>query len=253
VSRAVALFAGIAALTLVRAASAADDETSELDTRHGRGASPQNFAIEARVALYNPQVDSDPSLKGSPYAAAFGPSQRYELAMEFDWQALRIPNVGTVGPGFSVGYTNANGIAQRIDGGTPASAETTTLEILPMYLVGVFRLDVLWRQLHVPFVPYAKAGLGEALWRASNTVGTSVAPNGKVGEGHSFGTQLAAGLAFNIGILDPSSVRDLDEATGINNSYIFAEYMLSTLDGIAESHVLRVGTDSFVFGVTFEF
>ena len=118
--------------------------------------------------------------------------------MEFDWQALRIPNVGTLGPGLAVGYTNANGIAQRVDGGYPASSETTTLEILPMYLVGVFRVDVLWRQLHVPFVPYAKAGLGAALWRASNTVGTSVAPNGKVGEGHSFGTQLAAGMAFNI-------------------------------------------------------
>ena len=173
--------------------------------------------------------------------------------MEFDWQALRIPNVGTLGPGIALGYTNSNGTAQRIDGGYPPSAESTTLEILPMYLVAVFRLDVLWRQASIPFVPYVKAGIGEALWRASNTVGTSVAPNGVVGEGHSFGTQLAAGLAFNIGILDPTSVRDLDESTGINNTYLFAEYMLSTLDGIGQSHVLRVGSDSIVFGATFEF
>lgn len=235
-------------------ASAADDGTSELDTHHNRGASPQNFAIEARVALYNPQVDSDPGLHGAtPFASTFGGSQRFEVAMEFDWQALRIPNVGTLGPGIAVGYTNANGIAQRIDGGQPPSAESTTLEILPIYAVAVFRLDVLWRQAHIPLVPYAKAGLGEALWRASNTVGTSVAPNGVVGEGHSFGTQVAAGLAFNIGIFDPTSVRNLDEATGINNTYVFAEYMLSTLDGIGQSHVLFVGSDSFVFGLTFEF
>jgi hypothetical protein len=92
-----------------------------------------------------------------------------------------------------------------------------------------------------------------AFWRASNTVGTSVAPNGSVGEGHTLGTQLAVGLAFNIGILDPSSVHQLDESTGINNTYIFAEYMASTLDGIGQSHPLMVGSDSAVFGVTVEF
>ena len=48
------------------------------------------------------------------------------------------------------------------------------------------------------------------------------------------------------------SFGDLDEATGINNTYVFAEYMLSTLDGIAQNHVLFVGTDSFVFGLTLE-
>jgi hypothetical protein len=228
------------------------DEGNAFEPR--RSGSPQNFAIEVRLALYQPQIDSDPALQGkNPYATVFGTAPRFEGAMEFDWQVLRIPGVGTLGPAISVGYTNMNGIAQRLDGGYPPSAETTTLEILPMYAVAVFRLDVLWRTAHIPLVPYAKAGLGMAFWRASNTVGTSQAPNGTVGEGHTLGSQFAAGLAFNLGVLDPTSVRQLDEATGINNTYIFAEYMAAALDGIAQKDPLLVGSDSFVFGLSFEF
>ena len=247
-----ALGVGIGLMAICGGARA--DDNTVLSTSHERGMSPQNFAVEVRVALYQPQVDSDPALHGAtPYADTFGTGPYFEGAMELDWQALRIPDVGSVGPGLSIGYTNMSGIAQRIDGGYPPSAETTTLEILPIYLVGVFRLDTLWRNAHIPIVPYVKAGIAYALWRASNTVGTSVAPDGVVGEGHTWGTQVAGGLAFNIGILDPTSVRQLDEATGINNTYLFAEYMMATLDGIGQKDPLRVGSDSFAFGVTFEF
>ena len=250
----VAFGLSLALLAVEGRARAGGDETNALETRHDRGMTSQNFALEIRVGLYNAQVDSDPALHGAtPYAATFGTGLHFEGAMEFDWQALRIPDVGTLGPGISIGYTNASGIAQRIDNGYPPSAETTTLEILPMYAVAVFRLDTLWRQLRIPIVPYAKAGIGMAFWRASNTVGTSVAPNGVVGEGHTLGSQLAIGVAFNIGIFDPTSVRQLDESTGINNTYIFAEYMAATLDGIAQSHPLLVGSDSAVAGITVEF
>ena len=41
--------------------------------------------------------------------------------------------------------------------------------------------------------------------------------------------------------------------TGINGTYLFAEYMASTLDGIAQRDPLRVGSDNFTFGLTLEF
>jgi hypothetical protein len=230
------------------------DNSGMLEVRQpDAGRSAQNFAMEVRVALYNPQVDSDGSLKGNPYASAFGPSQRYEVAMEFDWQALRIPHVGTLGPAISLGYTKSTAIAPRADGGQPPSEETTSLEIFPMYAVAVFRLDVLMRDAHVPLVPYAKAGLGYALWRSSNTAGTSVAPDGVVAKGHTFGTQLAAGMAFALGVIDPNASRQLDESTGINNTYIFGEVMMADLTGLGQSHALWVGSNSFVFGLAFEF
>ena len=49
--------------------------------------------------MYNARVDSDPTLKGAPYQKAFGDSPRLELGAEMDWQVLRIPYLGTLGPG----------------------------------------------------------------------------------------------------------------------------------------------------------
>jgi hypothetical protein len=239
------------ALALCPARARADDSVV-LETRH-HAPSAQNFALELRFALYQPQVDSDPALGGStPFARSFNGQTGYEGGVELDWQALHVRDVGSLGPGLGVGYYNISGQADVASTGQP-STESTTLEILPVYLVGVFRFDALWRQLGIPLVPYAKAGLAYALWRASNTVGVSVSSAGVVGEGHTWGTQLAVGLAFNIGVFDPTSVRDLDEATGINGTYLFAEYMATTLDGIAQRDPLRVGTDCFAFGLTLEF
>ena len=212
--------------------------------------------MQTTTKVTNPNGTTTTTTKhGTPYASTFGSSQRWEGALELDWQALKLPNIGTLGPGLSVGYTSITGFA-TITGTTPpvASAESTTLEILPVYLVGVFRLDVLMRQAHIPLVPYAKAGIGYALWRASNTAGTSVAPNGLVGEGHTWGTQLAVGLAFNIGVLDPSfrpAARRVDRDQ--QHLRLPGEYMMSTLDGIAQSHPLWVGTNTFAFGLAVEF
>jgi hypothetical protein len=240
------------ALSLFAVRARADDNVV-LEPRHDRGMTSQNFALELRFALYEPQVDSDPQLHGTaPFATSFKGQTGYEGAVELDWQALHIAHLGSLGPGLSIGYYNISGSAVDASSGAP-SAESTTLEILPIYVVGVFRLDVLWRELGVPIVPYAKAGLGYALWRASNTVGTSMSAQGVLGEGHTWGTQLAAGIAFNLGVFDPTSVKQLDELTGINGTYIFAEYMASTLDGIAQKDPLRVGSDDFVFGLTLEF
>jgi hypothetical protein len=245
----------LAFATLAFPARAHADESEMIETRGApdRGRSAQNFEVEVRAALYQPQVDSDPTLHGTPYKDSFGSTMHFEVGMEFDWQAIRIPHVGTFGPGVSIGYTKMSGIAPRVDGLLPPSEETSSLEILPTYAVAVLRVDALMRDLHVPLVPYAKAGVGYALWRASNTAGTSVGPTGVVGEGHTFGTQFAVGLQFGLGVLDPHSAQQLDESTGINNTYIFGELMLSELTGIGQEHALYVGTNTFAFGLAFEF
>jgi len=54
----------------------------------------------------------------------------------------------------------------------------------------------------IPLVPYAKAGLAYALWRASTTAGTVTVDN-VAGKGQSFGYHVAAGLAFQMDVLDP--------------------------------------------------
>jgi hypothetical protein len=229
----------------------ADDETGALVARPRQRESAQHWAMEFRGALYQPQIDSEPGVTGNPYNTVFGDMQRLELAFELDWQALRIPYVGTLGPGVSVGYTSMGDKAARADG-KGKSAEDTSLDIFPFYGVVVLRADVLQREIGVPVVPYVKGGIGFAFWRASNTAGTSVG-NGTLGKGHTWGTHMAGGLALQLNAFDPHAARQLDESMGINNTYLFGEYMISDLTGLGQTHPLYVGTHSFAFGLAFEF
>ena len=144
----------------------------------GRTESPQNGAFEARFGPYNPRIDKSVP-NGTPYQDTFGTSTRYMFGLEGDWQVLRIPHLGTFGPGLGWGYTRASGYARLTSDPGKLSDEQTTLTVMPLYLVGVLRADVLAREFGVPLVPYAKLGLGYALWWASDGGKTAQAGNVK--------------------------------------------------------------------------
>jgi hypothetical protein len=255
-------------LTAGEGEARADDETGVLMTGHRQFESPQNFNIELRFSPYTPRVDYDPSLSGTPYTDTFGSSPRVEVAMEFDWEVLRIPHLGSLGPGLSLGYTEMSALAKLANPPAPPgnqySAENTNLAIYPMYLVVVLRADVFDREAHIPLVPYLKVGLGMALWRAYNDGGTSSVPNPNgngtsiQGEGHTVGTQVALGVAFDLNVLDQHTAREFDNALGVNHTYIFGEAYVSGLTGLGQSHAMYVGNGSFTapawaFGLAFEF
>ncbi|MBV9948126.1 MAG: hypothetical protein JOZ69_14825 [Myxococcales bacterium] len=234
----------------------AQERADALVGRHRPVESPQHFAFELRVSPFKPDIDSDPKLGGkTPYGDIFGNSPQVLVAGEFDWQVARIPHVGTIGPGFGFGYTTMSGNApftMMHNGGT-MSGETTGLQIFPFYLVGVLRADVLWREAHVPLVPYAKLGLGLAFWRASNTLGTSNF-NGVEGLGHSWGSEVALGISLNLNVFDEYAARNLDESMGVNNTYLFAEWTRMDLSGLFFQHdPLRAGGTFATFGLSFEF
>jgi hypothetical protein len=250
---AVGAIAAVAAVGAASTARADDEHLGGLE--HRPKESPQRFQLEIRVGLYQPRIDSDPNLSGSPYSAAFGDSARIEIGGELDWQVLRIPYLGSLGPGFGIGYTSMNGSTTFISGkyaGQP-SGEDTTLSILPMYAVAVLRVDTFDRNLHIPVVPYAKAGAGFALWTAGTTGGVSTGPNGVTGRGHTFGTHFALGVDLDLNMFDPHAARELDNFSGINHTYLFAEYMFAELTGLGQTHALYVGSRTPVFGLSFDF
>lgn len=213
--------------------------------------SAQNFALEIRFSPYTPQIDDDPSLGGkTPYQQNFGTTPRLLPSLELDWQTFRIPYIGTIGPGVGIGYTRMSADSLTVSG--EKSGDTTALEILPMWAVGVLRVDALWRDAGIPLVPYGKAGLGLAFWRASNTGGTS-SVNGQSGKGHSLGTQFALGIAFALDVFDRGASRNMDASTGINNTYVFAEAYWLTLNGFGSKDTLHVGSNTWAAGLAFEF
>lgn len=241
------------ALVSLFSAPAFADDAAEPSYRSGRPwESPQHVALELRFGPYRPDIDDDfPQAK--PYETAFGDSARLYVGLELDWQALRIPYVGTLGPGIGIGYTHMNGHTRLASTGEP-SAEKTSLGILPMYAVGVLRVDVLARETVIPLVAYGKAGVGHALWWTGNDLGPSRGPDGKIGRGSTSGTHFAFGGMLLLDIFEPSSAITLDNEMGINHSYLFFEWMMSNLDGFgAEPGTkMRVGTSTWIAGLAFE-
>jgi hypothetical protein len=252
-----AIFAALCAVVGAWSGAArADDETGVLTTRpHPKYESSEHFMLEFRFGLYHPRVDSDPALHGSsPYRDIFGDTANFEFAAEFDWQAYRIPHFGTIGPGFSAGITTTSATAPLAvpEPSGALSAESTSLTIYPMYGVVVLRADVIDRELHVPLVPYVKAGVGWALWRASDSAGTSTA-KGVVGEGTTYGTQAAVGLALDLNFLDLAAARQFDNSVGVNHTYAFFEGFWANLNGLGQAHALYVGAYTWSAGLALSF
>jgi len=216
--------------------------------------SPQSYAFEVRFGPYEPLIDDEFGGTG-PYHEVFGDDRRWFIGVELDYQMLRIPHFGSVGPGFSWGYTSMSANA-KLTGQDAYSAEETTLWIMPMYVVGVLRVDVFANDLGIPLVPYVKAGLGYALWKTSDGLGTSTYPSGDgdvEGKGRSYGWHFAPGIMLQLDSFDRHAARQLDNSVGVNHSYFFLEWMRSELDGFGAGDQLRVGTSTWATGLAFEF
>ena len=78
---------------------------AEAAGRAGRVAA--NAAFEFRIGRYRPNVDNE-FQTAAPYEQTFGNKSRYSIGFEVDWQALRIPYLGTLGPGFGFEYTKSS-------------------------------------------------------------------------------------------------------------------------------------------------
>lgn len=218
-----------------------------LEKRH-QAESEQNAAFELRFGPYRPEVDSE--LGGpTPFEDTFGDDNRYLFGIEVDWQVLRIPMFGSFGPGIGWGYTSFSGDALLADGSGNRSAQETSLSIMPMYAVGVLRVDVLARETVIPLVPYAKAGFGYALWWAGDGDGTASADDGTTGRGASYGFQFALGGMFLLDIIDQTSAVEMDVTTGVNNSYFFLEWYRSQL---GSGDQMKVGTNTWMLGLALE-
>ncbi len=216
--------------------------------RSGYTESEQDAAFELRFGRYLPEVDS--SLGSGPFKDAFGTDARFLFGAELDWQLFRVPHLGSLGPGVGFGLTRFSGNARFTATGAP-SEDATTLWLLPIHLVAVLRADVLAKDFGIPLVPYAKLGFGYGLWWSSDG-DKSAAANGVRGRGASYGLTWALGGMFLLDVLDTEDAAFADATTGINNSYVFAEWYRPQLDGFGSAKVMDIGSSSWLLGVAVE-
>lgn len=224
--------------------------------------SSQSMAFELRFGPYAPRVDDSTS---SPVRDDFfGDKKRFQFGFEIDGQLWRAPHVGTLGVGLGWSYTRWSALNKPCDANSscPPAADAaavpndaaigqkSTFNIMPMYAVGVLRVDVLARDFGIPLVGYGKFGLGYALWWVNDGTGIARTADGTPAKDHSVGTQAALGAMFLLDILEPSAGKEMDSAAGINNSYAFFEWSVSDYDG---SDQMNVGTSTWVTGLAVEF
>lgn len=137
------------------------------------------------------------------------------------------------------------------------SGPAVSLTIVPTYVVGVLRADVLARHTPVPLVPYAKLGVGFALWsldlrKVEDHPELETQGTGAAAKSPSAGYQGALGIMLYLDALDRSGDLVMESDFGINSSYVFFEWYNSNLDGFGSGNDLNVGTNTWVLGIALE-
>lgn len=219
-------------------------------------ASTQDFALEFRLGPYRPQVDKAfPSGQG-PYAQVFGKKHMLLSEVELDWQFFH--GFGSLGLGVASGYAGINGkslIEDAASGELSFSPKTTSLKLIPIKLLLVWRMDILANRLDIPFVPYVKGGFMLNRWWSTKAGKTSVAREeyGKEkASGWRSGYLGILGLAVQLDAFDRQLAKDLDTSMGINHSYLFAEYAFERVQSFGKKGP-NLSSNHWMFGLAFEF
>ena len=223
------------------------------------GGSEREFAIEARFGLYLPDVDSafggDAGTK--PQAFIFGNKRRPMWQLEFDWEFLK--EFGTLALGGVIGYYKENALSCKqvellADPSTCVrSGDNTSLRLIPLAALLVYRLDEGAARWHIPLVPYAKIGLNYTIWTVTNGNGDVPYSSGGKGQGGTMGWQAALGISLRLDFLDPGAARGFDADSGVNHTYAFFEFDHIDGSGLYRKDVLRVGDNTWFAGLMFEF
>ncbi len=228
-----------------------------------------SFTFETRFGAYYPEIDEEFGGKG-PYTEFFGTGAQFYFGLEVDWTPIRIPYLGKLGPAFGWGFTTmearatvestATDTSTETDTGEVEAGPTTSISIHPMHVSAVLRIDEIARRTVLPIVPYGKFGLGFGVWSSGTNTGTS-----KVGdctdetaagcikaEGLSIGPHVAIGGMLGLNWLDPRSGAMARETTGIDQAYLFGEWMWTNLDMGAGKSPMHIGTSTWVLGIALD-
>jgi len=221
---------------------------------------PRDYAIEARFGLFTPNVDSAFGGKTSaqPNSFIFGNEKRPMFQMEFDWEIFQ--EFGTLAVAGAIGYYKENAWscdqAILLAKGTcsRSSVDNTSLRLIPVAALLVYRMDEAARQWKIPLVPYGKIGLNYTIWTVND--GNGNVPDytgGGRGQGGTAGWQAAVGMSLLLDFLDPGAARGFDADSGVNHTYAFFELDHINGSGLGKKNVLHVGDDTWFTGLMFEF
>jgi len=214
--------------------------------------SGRTFYLEFNGGKFRPAIDGHQAgLDGHPYKDVFGRNMLWTFGLECDWQFWR--GFGSLGAGLAVDYAVVYG--HGIVSTTGArSADLTSLNMIPVRLLAVYRFDYAARRWGVPLVPFVKAGLSYTFWWVTNGNGGIAEFQSYDAIGGKLGYELAAGLALELNFIDPWLSRELDQEFGVNAVTLQAQFMRISADNFGVTQgAMDLSANTWMFGVGFEF
>jgi hypothetical protein len=210
---------------------------------------PINWQVEIKFGPYKAAIDEEFSGSANPFSDIYGDSSVLMGIAEVDFQFWR--GVGSLAVGGSIGYARDIGTS-IIQGTNTKSNDETSFNVVPMQLSLIYHFDYLAERYSVPLVPFVKVGLDYWVWWFRDASDEVAQVGGSDGQGGTFGWHWSAGLKILLDWIDSDTATSFDNEFGVNNSYIFAEFLWADVDDFGASDSLRVGDHTFFFGLSFE-
>jgi MYXO-CTERM domain-containing protein len=232
-------------VALTPADAAADDDDIQ---------TPISGQLEIKFGSYLPEIDAGFQATPGPYETIFGAGGSLYFEVEYDYYLWR--EYGVLAIGFGLGYSSNTGNGLLEDG--TASVDETSFKFLPLRLSAIYRFDMLARDFGIPLTFYVKGGIDYYIWWAKSAAGIATYRDPETGEldearGGTWGWHTAVGVQFLLDFLAPEMSRSFDASVGVNNSYLFGEWLLADVDDFGAFESLRLGDSAFLFGLAFEF
>ncbi|MBX7114651.1 MAG: hypothetical protein K1X64_10030 [Myxococcaceae bacterium] len=215
------------------------------------GESPRDMAFEFKMGALTPLIDrpfADLPQSQRPYQSVFGAPM---LLAEVEIERQFFQRVGSLALGLSAGYAEKYGQALEANTGA-ASSEGTSLHMLPLKLLAVYRFDWLAINQGIPLVPYLKGGGVLTHWWSQKGGATEVS-DGQPALGWAWGFAGVGGLAVQLDFIDYRLARDFDTGVGVNHTYLFAEFAFQEVKGKGSRRPLDFSSRHWMFGLAFEY
>jgi hypothetical protein len=156
---------------MAAAAPPAEVQQSESSEPPRMAESPRTASAEFKMGAYKPMINRESSIRGNPYDQTFGASAMLLAELEVD--KMLYQGIGLVSVGVSVGYAEKYAAAFLVQSDPNAppvrSGDNTSLKVVPIKLLAIYKFDYLALHRNIPFTPYVKVGLVfEPWWSAKS-------------------------------------------------------------------------------------
>jgi hypothetical protein len=208
-----------------------------------RAESPRWGSFDVAVGTYRPDVDSEFSSAPFPYQGAFGTKKGWMFRLAIARSIFT--KAGSLEAGASAGFFQQSGHGQLATGGV--SPDETKFRMIPTSLFLTYRFDLLADRWNVPLAPYGRVALERYNWWVTDGSGSTSK------DGATNGWSIAGGLALLLDFFDPGLAREMDQDSGVNHTYLFAEVKRAEVDDFGSSKSWILSDTSFAGGLMFVF